>query len=69
MNLNPSALLPHCYTDLCINGKWFHYDHGEMSVFMFNGSSPLSFELDAMPTTEGELEMHLNNISENLCND
>ncbi len=30
-------LLPNCYTDLCINGKWFHYDHGELSVFMLNG--------------------------------
>ena len=62
-------LLPDCYTDLCINGKWFHYDHGDMAVFMLNGSSPLSFALDTMPTTEGELEMHLTNISENLGND
>lgn len=61
-------LLPDCYTDLCINGKWFHYDHGETAVFMLNGSSPLSFELDTMPTTEGELEMHLTCISEGLVN-
>lgn len=61
-------LLPNCYTDLCINGKWFHYDHGESSVFMLNGSSPLSFELESLPKTEDELEIHLNNISNNLNN-
>ncbi|QFU23828.1 hypothetical protein FM038_017755 [Shewanella eurypsychrophilus] len=60
-------LLPNCYTDLCINGKWFHYDHGEKSVFMLNGSSPLSFELESLPTTENELELHLTSISESLA--
>jgi hypothetical protein len=56
-------LHPNCYTDLCVNGKWFHYDHGESSVFMLNGSEPLTFELEAMPATEEELELHLNQIA------
>jgi|GEM_PF-3760348 len=59
-------LLPNCYTDLCINGKWFHYDHGETSVFMLNGGDPLTFELESLPTTEDELERHLTVISSNM---
>ncbi|WOT04445.1 hypothetical protein [Shewanella youngdeokensis] len=59
-------LLPNCYTDLCINGKWFHYDHGADSVFMLNGSVPLSFELDSLPKTEDELESHLTAIANRL---
>ncbi|GIU41526.1 hypothetical protein TUM4438_06020 [Shewanella sairae] len=59
-------LLPNCYTDLCVNGKWFHYDHGENSVFMLNGSAPVTFELNSLPKTEGELEMHLEAISNEL---
>ncbi|RTR34528.1 hypothetical protein [Shewanella atlantica] len=59
-------LLPNCYTDLCINGKWFHYDHGESSVFMLNGGDPLTFELESLPTTEDELEQHLTVISSNM---
>lgn len=57
-------LQANCYTDLCVNGKWFHYDHGERSVFMLNGGCPLTFELDSLPTTEAELEAHLNIISD-----
>lgn len=59
-------LLPNCYTDLCINGKWFHYDHGELSVFMLNGGDPLTFELVSLPKTEDELEQHLTVISCNM---
>ncbi|MGS0676645.1 hypothetical protein [Shewanella sp. 0m-4] len=59
-------LLPNCYTDLCVNGKWFHYDHGTHSVFMLNGSKPLTFELNSLPSTEDELEMHLTAISSEL---
>ena len=59
-------LLPNCYTDLCINGKWFHYDHGESSVFMLNGGDPLTFKLASLPKTEGELEQHLTLISNNM---
>ncbi|MEC4727003.1 hypothetical protein HWQ46_15760 [Shewanella sp. D64] len=59
-------LLPNCYTDLCINGKWFHYDHGESSVFMLNGGDPLTFELKTLPKTENELAQHLITISNNM---
>lgn len=56
-------LLPNCYTDLCVNGKWFHYDHGDTSVFMLNGGSPITFELEGQPTTESELEEYLDTIT------
>ncbi|MFC1503323.1 hypothetical protein ACFL53_03080 [Pseudomonadota bacterium] len=59
-------LLPNCYTDLCVNGKWFHYDHGDTSVFMLNGGSPITFELGAQPTTEAELENYLSTIVSSL---
>ncbi|QYJ85147.1 hypothetical protein K0I73_13075 [Shewanella mesophila] len=59
-------LLPNCYTDLCVNGKWFHYDHGESSVFMLNGSEPLTFELERQPATEEELEQRLSQIAQLL---
>ncbi|QYK02385.1 hypothetical protein [Shewanella psychrotolerans] len=59
-------LLPNCYTDLCVNGKWFHYDHGESSVFMLNGSEPLTFELERQPATEEELEQRLTQIAQLL---
>lgn len=59
-------LLPNCYTDLCVNGKWFHYDHGESSVFMLNGSEPLTFELERQPATEEELELRLSQIAKLL---
>ncbi|GIU43905.1 hypothetical protein TUM4630_08340 [Shewanella algidipiscicola] len=60
-------LQANCHTDLCVNGKWFHYDHGEGSVFMLNGGSPLTFELDSLPTTEAELEAYLSIISDQFC--
>ncbi|MDO6620986.1 MULTISPECIES: hypothetical protein [unclassified Shewanella] len=56
-------LLPNCYTDVCINGKWFHYDHNKQAAFMLNGSDPLSIELEITPTTEAELEAHLASIA------
>ncbi|CAM4204269.1 hypothetical protein [Shewanella aquimarina] len=56
-------LRPNCYTDICVNGKWFHYDHGDLSVFMLNGGDPLTFELSELPTTEAELEAHLESFT------
>lgn len=55
-------LLPNCYTDLCVNGKWFHYDHGDTEVYMLNGGSPVTFELGMEPTTENELEQRLEQL-------
>ncbi|GIU53567.1 MULTISPECIES: hypothetical protein [Shewanella] len=44
-----------CYTDVCVNGKWFHHDHLTTSAYMLNGGSPEMVELAKMPTTETEL--------------
>lgn len=44
-----------CYTDVCVNGKWFHHDHGTATAYMLKGGASALIELDKMPTTEGEL--------------
>lgn len=59
-------LLPNCYTDICVNGKWFHYDHGDTSAYMLNGGSPITFDLGGKPTTEAELEEYLTIITTSL---
>lgn len=28
---------PRCYTDVCIDGKWYHYDHCSTHVYMLMG--------------------------------
>ncbi len=30
---------PRCYTDLCIDGKWYHYDHCSTQVYMLMGGA------------------------------
>lgn len=25
---------PRCYTDVCVGGKWFHYDHCGTKAYM-----------------------------------
>ncbi len=59
-------LLPNCYTDLCVDGKWFHYDHGDNEVFMLAGACPVTFELASQPATEAELEQHLQEITSQI---
>ncbi|WP_199911771.1 hypothetical protein [Dongshaea marina] len=56
-------MLPNCYTDLCVHGKWFHYDHGDHTVYMLNGGCPPTFELGTVPQTEEELEQLLEPIA------
>lgn len=53
---------PKCYTDVCINGKWFHHDHCTTTVYMLKGGASPSIELAKMPTTENELVEMINNI-------
>ncbi|MCE2570245.1 hypothetical protein [Motilimonas eburnea] len=60
------TLLPNCYTDMCVNGKWFHYDHGESEVYMLNAGSPITFKINAVPNTEEELEHALRQLGEQL---
>lgn len=47
---------PRCYTDMCINGKWFHHDHCTTTAYMLKGGATACFDLGKMPTTESELE-------------
>lgn len=51
-----------CYTDVCLSGKWFHYDHCTANVFMLRGGSPSYFELAHVPETESELISLLNGM-------
>lgn len=46
---------PRCYTDVCVNGKWFHHDHCTTSAYMLRGGASQEIELAKMPETEGEL--------------
>ncbi|MDO6497002.1 hypothetical protein [Photobacterium sanguinicancri] len=44
-----------CYTDVCVNGKWFHHDHCTTKAYMLKGGASSAIELAKMPTTESEL--------------
>lgn len=56
-NHKKTTLLKHpkCYTDVCIDGKWFHYDHCGTHVYMLKGGAQAQFELSVEPSTEIEL--------------
>ncbi|MFA0087434.1 hypothetical protein BCU66_021050 [Vibrio sp. 10N.286.49.B1] len=44
-----------CYTDVCVNGKWFHYDHCTTQAYMLKGGASCGVELSKVPSTEHEL--------------
>ncbi|WP_047042068.1 hypothetical protein [Vibrio mexicanus] len=46
---------PRCYTDVCVNGKWYHHDHCTTTAYMLRGGSSSHVELAKMPSTESEL--------------
>ncbi|MEZ8386957.1 hypothetical protein AB6C98_25185 [Vibrio splendidus] len=46
---------PRCYTDVCVDGKWFHYDHCGTRSYMLKGGASAVIELAKEPATEGEL--------------
>jgi hypothetical protein len=46
---------PKCYTDVCVNGKWFHHDHCTTIAYMLKGGASSNIELAKMPATENEL--------------
>ena len=52
MDLKPD---PKCYTDVCIEGKWYHYDHCGKTAYMLKGGEPNTIHLSKEPTTEKEL--------------
>lgn len=47
---------PRCYTDMCLDGKWFHHDHCTPTVYMLRGGDPVQLNLSRVPETENELE-------------
>ncbi|MCZ8488463.1 hypothetical protein O9992_17995 [Vibrio lentus] len=54
---------PRCYTDVCVDGRWFHYDHCRTQAYMLKGGSSAVFELSKEPATEGELVEMLQGIA------
>jgi hypothetical protein len=52
---------PRCYTDVCVNGKWFHYDHCTRNAYMLKGGANVCIELASIPVTESELIEQLAN--------
>ncbi|MFA0037843.1 hypothetical protein [Vibrio sp. 10N.261.52.A1] len=54
---------PRCYTDVCVDGKWFHYDHCSTQAYMLKGGASAVIELAKEPTTEGELVEMLQGIA------
>ncbi len=54
---------PRCYTDVCVDGKWFHYDHCSTRAYMLKGGASALFELDREPSTETELVELLQGIA------
>lgn len=42
---------PRCYTDVCIDGKWYHYDHGSTNVYMLMGGAAPSLQLAYEPSS------------------
>lgn len=46
---------PRCYTDICINGKWYHHDHCTATAYRLMGGLSPRFELSKIPMTENEL--------------
>lgn len=46
---------PRCYTDVCIDGKWYHYDHCSTHVYMLMGGAAPSMTLAYEPSSEAGL--------------
>lgn len=46
---------PRCYTDVCIDGQWYHYDHCSTNVYMLMGGAAPSLQLAYEPSSEEEL--------------
>lgn len=44
-----------CYTDVCLDGKWYHHDHLTDKAYMLKGGGSQSFNLAKVPSTEDEL--------------
>lgn len=52
-----------CYTDICVNGLWYHYDHCTTHAYLLKGGAGPSFKLTTEPKTEEELVTLLKQIN------
>lgn len=46
---------PRCYTDVCIDGLWYHYDHCGTTAYTLSGGASPQIQLAPEPKTEEEL--------------
>ena len=57
---------PRCYTDVCVDGLWYHYDHCSTKAYILRGGASPEVELTKEPQTESELIVMLKNLSLNF---
>lgn len=56
---------PRCYTDVCVNGLWYHYDHCGTKAYILRGGAAPEVELEREPRTEDELISLLEKLTPN----
>jgi hypothetical protein len=54
---------PKCYTDVCVNGLWYHYDHCSTKAYVLRGGASPEINLDTEPKTESELISMLEDLA------
>jgi len=54
---------PKCYTDVCVNGFWYHHDHGSTKAYVLRGGASPEVLLEREPNTEDELVSMLRNLT------
>lgn len=54
---------PRCYTDVCVNGLWYHYDHLGTTAYCLRGGTSPEVQLEHVPQTEEELISMLESIT------
>ncbi|WED29227.1 hypothetical protein L3V77_17505 [Vibrio sp. DW001] len=57
---------PRCYTDVCVNGLWYHYDHCGIKAYVLRGGASPEIMLEREPKTENELVLMLKNMTPNF---
>lgn len=57
---------PRCYTDVCVNGLWYHYDHCGTKAYVLRGGASPEVVLEKEPKTEDELISMLENLTPNF---
>ncbi|GAA5213358.1 hypothetical protein ACFSJ3_03805 [Corallincola platygyrae] len=46
---------PRCYTNVCVGGLWYHYDHCSTRAYVLRGGATPEVTLEREPRTEEEL--------------